>query len=131
MLTFLVSTFCHHCLSHDLTLWPTQGNGSGDATAIVIVSLPGRALCFAIFIEGHMKLSPQLQVKKGVVREKASVSSGFEVAKVFLLFTQQQQQQHQHQRARGQPLPKHIDLFPTRATSSALPRSASFDCPLL
>lgn len=45
--------------------------------------------------------------EKGVVREKESVLSGFEIAKVSLLFTQQQ-----HQRARGQPLPKHIDLFP-------------------
>lgn len=41
----------HFYVSHDLTLWPTRGNGSSDTTAIVIVSLPGCALCFAFFIE--------------------------------------------------------------------------------
>lgn len=56
MLTFLVSTFCHRYASHDLTLWPTQGNGSSEATAIVVVSLSGRALRFAFFIEATWSL---------------------------------------------------------------------------
>lgn len=57
MLTFLVSTFCHHYVSHDLTLWPTQETGCSDATAIVIVSVPPSLIC--LFHWGHMKSSPQ------------------------------------------------------------------------
>lgn len=92
------------------------------------------ALCFAVSMRarGAYTSADVLLLfvgDKGLAREKASVSSGSEIAKVFLLLTLQQQQQHQ--RARGQPLPKHIDLFPSRASSFAPPRPATFDCPLL
>lgn len=98
-----------------------------NVTASVVASLQGRIFQWVLHLRSPAN---SLHGWPGVVWGWKRVCRESKIVKFFLLLTRRQKKQQQrHERARGQPLPKHIDLFPHPGCVLCAAKTCSFWLP--